>query len=173
MIDKPFRIGERIIMDKYDGVVEDIGLRSTKLRLLTGHQAAIPNDKLAGADIENVGRRPHIRRIVDIRIPLNTPRERIESAVEIIRAALDNHEGMDPEFPPRVYFNEFNPESFNIRVIYWYSPPNYWDFLEFSQKLNLEICKAFEEHGIKFSLPLRVAHTSLEGEEQQVMLAER
>ena len=136
MADKPFRAGERVSIKNYDGVVEDIGLRSTKIRLLSGHQTTIPNDDLSRSEIENVGRRPYIRRNGDIRIPLDTPREKIERAVSIIRAALDNHEGMAPEFPPRVFFNEFNPDSFNIRFIYWYHPPSIWDFLAFSEKVN-------------------------------------
>ena len=106
---------------------------------MTGHQVTVPNGELAGIDIENVGRRPHIRKIADIHIPLDTPRDKLEKAVGIIRAALDSHEGMDPEFPPRVFFTDFNPTAFNIRVIYWYNPPNYWEFLAFSEKVNLEI----------------------------------
>ena len=168
MADKPFRVGERIIFGKYDGVVEDIGLRSTRIRLLTGHQVTVPNGELAGTDIENVGRRPHIRKIADVHIPLDTPREKLEKAIAIIRAALDNHEGMDPEFPPRVFFTDFNPTAFNIRVIYWYNPPNYWDFLSFSEKVNLEIFRAFEEQGIQFSLPVRVTHTSIDSEEKPI-----
>ncbi len=158
MLDKPYRVGERIAVKGYDGVVEEIGLRSTKIRLLTGHVATIPNEEMARSDIENIGRRPFIRRIADLRIPLDTPRQKIQKAVEVIRAALTDHEGMDPEFPPRVYFNEFNPDSFNIRVIYWYNPPNYWDFLAFSERLNLEIFRAFDQQGIRFSLPARLTY---------------
>ncbi len=168
MADKPFRVGERIIFGEYDGVVEDIGLRSTRIRLLTGHQVTVPNGKLAGTDIENVGRRPHIRKIADIHIPLDTPREKLEKAIAIIRAALDNHEGMDPEFPPRVFFTDFAATAFNIRVIYWYNPPNYWEFLAFGEKVNLDICRAFEEQGIQFSLPFRVTHTSINSEEKPI-----
>jgi len=163
MADKPFRIGDRIIFQKYDGVVEDIGLRSTRIRLLTGHQATVSNDELACADIENVSRRPHIRRVADIHLPLETPLKLTEEAIEIVRQLLDNHEGMDAEFPPRVYFNEFNDDSFNLRLIYWYHPPEYWQFLDFSQRLNIEICKAFEERGIRFLLPSKLAITSSEG----------
>ena len=164
MADKPFRVGERIIFNKYDGVVEDIGLRSTRIRLLTGHQVTVPNGELAGTDIENVGRRPHIRKIADIHIPLDTPREKLEKAIATIRAALEDHEGMDPEFPPRVFFTDFLPTAFNIRVIYWYNPPHYWDFLAFGEKVNLEIFRTFEEQGIQFSLPFRVTHTSIDSE---------
>jgi MscS family membrane protein len=168
MGDRPFRVGERIIFSKYDGVVEDIGLRSTRIRLLNGHQVTVPNDELSRSDIENVGRRPYIRKIADIHIPLDTPREKLEKALAIIRAALDSHEGMDPEFPPRVFFTDFTPTAFNIRVIYWYNPPNYWDFLAFSEKVNLEIFRAFEEQRVQFSLPFRVTHTSIDSEEKPI-----
>jgi MscS family membrane protein len=60
---------------------------------------------------------------------------------------------MEPEFPPRVYFNEFNKDSLNIIMMYWYHPPAYWDFLAFNQKVNAQIMREFEEEGIKFALP--------------------
>lgn len=170
LLDKPYRAGERIMVADYDGVVEEIGLRSTKIRLLTGHVASIPNEDMARSRIENIGRRPHIRRITDLHVPLNTPRVKIEKAVALVRKALENHEGMEPDFPPRVYFNDFNPDSFNIRIIYWYHPPNYWDFLEFSQKLNLEIFRAFEDQKIQFSLPSRITYTGTGSEQRPLEL---
>ncbi|MEO2046571.1 MAG: mechanosensitive ion channel domain-containing protein [Pirellulales bacterium] len=140
MADKPFRVGERIVFKTYDGVVEDIG------------------------------RRPHIRRVADLHLPLDTPQDKIEQAVAIIRIALQDHEGMTPDYPPRVYFNEFNEESFNIRMFYWYSPPNYWEFLAFSERLNMEIYRAFEAAEICFSLPLRITPTSLASKEKPLVV---
>ena len=163
MADKPFRVGERIIVDQYDGVVEDIGLRSTRIRLLTGHQVTIPNDQLVSGDIENVGRRKYIRRVADVNVPLDTPREKIEAALEKIRAALTNHEGLNPDLPPRVYFFDFNPDAFTIRIMYWYHPPDYWAFLAFSEDLNLKIFRAFDEQGITFSRTVRVSTTTGDG----------
>jgi len=155
MADKPCRAGDRIIVDRYDGFVEDIGLRSTKLRLLNGHLVTLPNDQIANKEVDNVSRRTNIRRSAEIHIPLDTPCEKVERAVAIIREKLTDHEGMDPEFPPRVFFDEFGPEVFRIRFIYWYSPPNIWDFKAFGERLNFEIFRAFEAEGIQFSLPLR------------------
>ena len=60
---------------------------------------------------------------------------------------------MHPDYPPRVYFNEFNDTSLNIVMIYWYHPPNYWDFMEFSERVNLKIMRAFEAEGIEFAFP--------------------
>jgi MscS family membrane protein len=156
LLDRPYRVGDRIAVKGHDGIVEEIGLRSTKIReFLTNHLITIPNDQMADAEIENIGKRKHIRRMSDLHIPIDTRREKVEKAVNAIRTILDNHEGMDPEYPPRVYFNEFNPDSFNIHVTYWYTPPNLWSYYAFCERVNLEIFRAFEEQGIQFSLPLR------------------
>jgi MscS family membrane protein len=153
MLDRPYRVGERIVAQGYDGVVQEIGLRSTKIRLLTDHVVAIPNETMARCDIENIGRRGRIRRLTDIRLPLDTPAEKADRAVEIIRNILQDHEGMDPEFPPRVYLREFNPDSLNVRIWYWYHPPDYWSYMAFSEKLNLRIKRELEAAGIAFALP--------------------
>ena len=163
--DKPFRVGERIIVESHDGVVEDVGLRSTSMRLLNGHLVSLPNDQLAGSDIENVGRRKYIRRDGEIRIPLDSSCEKVKQAVAIIRDELQDHEGMDPDHPPRVFFDEFISDAFTIKFIYWYSPPEYWKFKEFGDRFNFSIFRQFEEHGIQFSLPSR--HTLWKHDDEQ------
>jgi len=165
LTDKPFRVGERIVFGKYDGVVEDIGLRSTRLRLLTGHQATIPNDELARTDIENVGRRPHIRRVTDIHIPLDTSRGKLEHAVEIVRQTVNEGRDWPAEFPPRIYFLDFQPDAFVVRMMYWFAPADYWEFLEVGEKINFAIFRRFEENGVRFSLPLRLTSASAQDED--------
>jgi MscS family membrane protein len=164
LLDKPYQIGQRIVVKGHDGVVEEIGLRSTKIRLLTGHQTAIPNEEMARTDIENIGRRPHIRRLTNIAIPYDTPVAKVENAVQIINEILKDHEGMDPELPPRVYFNEFNRDSLNIIILYWYHPPDYWGFLAFNQSVNTRIMKAFEAEGIRFALPATTNYLAQDAE---------
>jgi len=153
LADRPYNVGERIVVKGYDGEVEEIGLRSTKIRLLTGHQASIPNDEIERSPVENIGRRPHIRRKQDIRLAMDTPPEKAERAVEIIRELLENHEGMRKSHPPRVFFDKFSDDGLNIVMYYWYHPAQYWNFLDFSQKLNTAILWAFEKEGIRLALP--------------------
>ena len=76
---------------------------------------------------------------------------------------LDNHEGMDAEFPPRAYFNEYNPYSLNILVLYWYHPADYWDYMKFSQGVNLQIAREFQKEGIKFAFPTSTTYLSQDG----------
>ena len=157
-LDKPYRVGERIVTKNYDGVVEEIGLRSTRIRLLTGHQVTIPNEDMARTHIENIGRRPHIRRATSLALRLNTPTEKVQQAVEIVKGLLADHEGMEADFPPRVFFDEFNRDSLRIRILYWYHPPDYWKYVAFGEKLNLRILEALNAEGIELALPTSETH---------------
>jgi MscS family membrane protein len=172
LLDKPYHVGQRIVVKGHDGVVEEIGLRSTKMRLLTGHLTTIPNDEMARTDVENIGRRPHIRRLTNISITYDTPPEKVEKAVSIILEILDDHEGMDPEFPPKAYFNEFNSASLNLLVIYWYHPADYWGFMQHSQQVNLQIMQRFEEEDIEFAFPTTTTYlTQNDGQPLQINVA--
>jgi MscS family membrane protein len=153
MLDKPFTVGQRINYGGYDGTVEEIGFRSTRMRTLTGHLVTIPNEKVASESVENIGRRPSIRRLANITITYDTPPDKVERALNIIREILDNHEGLPPDFPPRVFFNEFNDASLNIVMLYWYHPPDWAAYMAFSEKVNLQIMRAFEAEGIEFAFP--------------------
>jgi MscS family membrane protein len=166
LFDKPFQVGERIVIDNYDGVVEDVGFRSTRIRLLTGHLVTIPNEKVVNSGLENIGRRPNIRWLNNIGITYDTPPEKIERAVAIIREIIADHEGMHPDFPPRVYFNGFNDWSLNILVLAWYHPPEYWDFQEWVQRTCLEITRHFSAEGIDFAFPTQTLHLANDAKRQ-------
>ena len=156
--DKPFEIGDRIVIEGHDGPVEEVGLRSTKIRTLDGHLVTIPNGALVNKNIQNVGKRPYIRRVANITITYDTPPEKIDRALEILKEILNNHEGMNENFPPRVYFNDFNSASLNILVIYWYHPPAYWDYIAFTERFNKEVLRRFNEEGIEFAFPTQTLY---------------
>lgn len=166
LFDKPFQVGERIVIDNYDGVVENVGFRSTRIRLLTGHVVTIPNEKVVNSGLENIAKRPNIRWLNNIGITYDTPPEKIEKAVSILREILAEHEGMHPDFPPRVYFNGFNDWSLNIMVLAWYHPPNYWDFQEWVQRTCLEITRRFAAEGIDFAFPSRTLYLANDAKRQ-------
>jgi len=153
IMDKPFTVGERIKVKQYDGVVEEIGLRSTKIRLLNGHQASIPNEEMAKTDIENVGRRPFIRRVSEIPLSIDIDAAKAQKSVKIVQEVLKDHEGFNPDFPPRVWLNDFERDHLELKMIYWYHPPNYWDYTAHADRVNREILEAFEAAGITIALP--------------------
>ena len=158
LLDKPFQIGERIMLGGHDGPVEEVGFRSTKIRTLDGHLVTVPNSTVVNEMVQNIGRRPFIKRVMNVTITYDTSKEKVERAIEILKDILDNHEGMNPEFPPRVFFNEMNSDSLNLLVIYWYHPPEYWDFLAFSEKVNLAILDRFNAEGIDFAFPTQTLY---------------
>ena len=163
--DKPFGLGDRINYDGHDGVIEDVGLRSTRLRRLDGHQVTIPNGELANKSIHNIAKRPFIRRIFTLGVTYDTTPEKVCRAKEILEDILKDHEGMDPkgEMLPRVYFSDFSASSLDFKCMYWYHPAAYWDYMNFSEWVNLEILRRFNEEGIEFAFPTQTIHLAKEG----------
>jgi MscS family membrane protein len=157
-VDKPFEMGDRIVVDGHDGPVEEVGLRSTKIRTLEGHLVTVPNGEIANKTIQNIGKRPYIRRIANLTITYDTPLEKIDRALEIVKEILDNHEGMNEDFPPRVFFNDFNSDSLNIMAIYWYHPPNYWEYMAYTERFNKEVFRRLSEEGIEFAFPTQTLY---------------
>ncbi|MDJ0855706.1 MAG: mechanosensitive ion channel family protein [Desulfobacterales bacterium] len=167
LFDKPFQVGERIVIETYDGVVESVGFRSSRIRTLTGHLVTIPNEKLVNSTVENIGKRPHIRWSTNFGITYDTPPEKVEEAVAILEAILADHEGMNPEFPPRVFFNGFNDWSLNIMVLMWYHPADYWNYQVCLQRICLEILRRFRAAGIDFAFPSRTVYAA--GDDKRIL----
>ena len=153
--DRPFQVGERIRVGGFDGPVEEVGLRSTRVRTLTGHQVSVPNSLIVNEIVENIGRRPYIRRLANITISYETSVEKVARAVAIVKEVLGAVEEIngDAELPPRVFFNEFNDWSLNLLVLYWFKPPDYWRFQAVNERVNLAIMREFAAEGIEFAFP--------------------
>ncbi|MGH7127004.1 MAG: mechanosensitive ion channel family protein [Planctomycetaceae bacterium] len=182
LFDEPFQVGERIIFQGYDGIVEEIGLRSTKLRTFTGHVITIPNSAIVNESVENPQRRPFLRRMIDVTLAGDTPPDKIEEAVRMLRDLLASEEFRGPihptigtdELPPRVYFNDLAADGPSIQVMYWYAPPAWWDYMEHAQRFNLELLRRFEAAGIDFAYPTRTVYLAQEDRrELAVRLLER
>lgn len=154
MVAKPYRVGERIKVLEHDGIVEEIGLRSTRLRgFISGHLVSIPNDKVAQCNIENIGRRHRITKRFEIHIPLDTPRANLLKALELTEAAVADHPGMDPEWTPKVFLSDIVSDGFQIQVTYWVHEKNYWEAQACHDHINRALVDGFSQAGIGFSLP--------------------
>jgi MscS family membrane protein len=169
--DKPFEIGDRIMVDGHDGPVEAVGFRSTKLRTLDGHLVTVPNSEMVNKTIQNIGKRPYIKHVANIGITYDTPPVKVDEALSIIKELLHDHEGMDPEFPPRVFFNAFNDCSLNILVIFWYHPPDYWEYMAFTQAFNRELLVRFNEAGIEFAFPSQTVYLAGQSSQESPALS--
>ena len=153
--DRPFQIDEMIEIADHKGSVEQVGFRSTKIRTLQGHLVTVPNSVIVNSAVENIGRRPYIRRKSNITITYDSGQRGAERAVQIIKEVLSNvpEVNTDPEKSPRVYFSDFNDWSLNIYMSYWVKPSDYWLYHQVNERINLEIMKRFEAEKIEFAFP--------------------
>ena len=158
-----FKEGERITFNGVDGFVERIGLRNSTIRTLSGHVVIVPNSKLINEPVENITERPHIKRTMNIGITYDMPYKKIQKAVQVIKDILADTAHNTPlyehaDFQPKVYFTDFDSSQLTILVLYWYHPPNYWEYLAHAERINEQIFLAFEKHGIDFAFPTQTIH---------------
>jgi MscS family membrane protein len=167
LLDQPFHVGERIVTTGCDGVVEEIGFRSTKVRTASGSMVSIPNANLVGNIVENISRQPYIYRNMKLALRRDIEPEKIAAVTEILRGILAGPEIGKPihaniggtDRLPRVHFSDIEAERLIFNITYWYAPPNYGDYLEHAEKLNLRICDELTKAGIDFA-PHRTAEQS-------------
>lgn len=162
LFDRPFIVGQRIVFRDCDGTVEEIGFRSTRVRTAEGALVSIPNSLIVNESVNNWALRKSIRRVFNVTITYETPVAKVRQAVEIIRGLLESEEFREPVHdadtkvnadPPRVYFDEFNPDSLNIKVFYWYRPVDWWPYLEYTERFNLRLMEELEKAGIEMAYP--------------------
>jgi MscS family membrane protein len=168
-LDHTFSVGDRIVFDGNDGAVEEIGFRSTKLRLGDGSLVTIPNSKIVDGSVRNVQRRPNIQRVFDIGITYDTAPDKIERAIQIVKDVLHEPD-IESDFdkqknPPRVAFDELKKDSLNIKVWYWFNSTDYWNYVEHAQRVNLRLIRAFADAEIEFAFPSHTVY--LAGDERR------
>ncbi len=169
LLDKPFEVGDRIVFDGFDGPVEEIGFRSTRMRNFDGELITVPNSKFIEGSVRNVTKRPTIRRVMDVSVEYGTSPELMRQAVEAIRKILDEPEiclKLDWEkTPPRVHFNEMKADNLNIRVSYWFSDPaDWWGFNDLAQHVNLRVMEELTAIGVPFAFPTQTMVLTNDGD---------
>jgi len=155
--DRPFDLGDVIRVDNFEGAVEEIGFRSTRIRTPDGFLVTLPNGELANKTIVNIGKRGSIRRILTLALPDDTPPGQMVRALEIVKVVLHNHEGQRPELPPRVHFSDITSTALTLQAVYWYHPADQWAYQAFSEQVNLAILQEFNAAGIALIAPTAIS----------------
>jgi len=160
-VDKPFRMGDRIQLDKVDGTVEAIGLRSTRVRSLDGHFITIPNKTMGGAIITNITRRTNIKTEMNLGLTYDTSIERLRRALQILEEVYKGH---PMTFDVVIGFNRFADSALNIKVVHWWNSNDPKGHLAGMQEMNLAIKKRFDEEGISFAFPSQTVYLKQDSE---------
>ncbi|MDX9787973.1 MAG: mechanosensitive ion channel family protein [Desulfobacterales bacterium] len=150
VLDKPFVIGDFIIIDDYMGTIEHVGLKTTRIRSLSGEQLIFANADMLKSRIRNY-RRMYERRVVfSIGVVYQTPHEKISQIPEMIRKAIEKNSKTRFD---RAHFKEYGDFALKFEVVYWVHDPDFTLYMDIQQAINLDILKQFGDAGIEFAYP--------------------
>jgi MscS family membrane protein len=150
--DKPFRIGDRIQVDKVDGVVEAIGMRSTRVRALDGALVSIPNRVVGNSTVINMTARPAIRTDMNIGLVTTTTTEQVRVAARLIEEVCRAHPTTKEV---TAGFSHFAECALNVRVLHWSKEIAADAHVRAMQDINLDIKTRLEAAGIEMAFPTR------------------
>jgi len=158
-IDQPFRLGEVIKISGNVGTVEDIGLRSTKLRLVDRSLMVIPNKSVAAESIVNLSRFTGRRVEQVLGLTYGTPARQLEELVEEFRGLLKAEAEIDPA-SIICYFRDYNSSSLDIWMVFNVTDPDFHKHMMLRQRLNFSFMRAVEARGLSFALPTQTLHVA-------------
>ena len=148
-LDKPFRLNDRIQINGYDGTVEEVGLRSTRIRTLEGRIVTIPNCTFTDNSVINVTSQPALKVKLNLGLTYDTNEKDIQKAINILEEIVKDEPQIKDDFAAG--FNGFGDFSLNILFIYYVKPEGHW--LDTQTLVNKEILRRFNEEGLEFAFP--------------------
>ncbi|MFA6288177.1 MAG: mechanosensitive ion channel family protein [Opitutaceae bacterium] len=151
-IDQPFKLGETVKIGSFTGMVEDIGLRSTKLRALDKSLIVIPNKTVAAEAVVNLARFTQRRVEQVIGLTYDTTAEQMDVIVEDIRKLILAEAEVDPE-SVMVFFRDYGSSSLDIWVVYVASDADFQKHMRLRQRINLAMMRAVQARGLSFAFP--------------------
>ncbi|NPA42274.1 MAG: mechanosensitive ion channel family protein [Aquificae bacterium] len=155
LADKSMKVGDWVKIGSVEGIVEDIGLRTTKIRSFEKSYITVPNQYISNQPLENFSRR-NVRRIkMTIGITYDTSREQVVKILEDIREMLKNHPGIAKDQLLMVYFTEFGESSLDIFIYCFTNTAKWSEYLAIREDVNLKIMEIVEKHGSSFAFPSR------------------
>ncbi len=158
LLDRPFSIGDWIVINgNIEGIVEDVGLRSTRIRTFYDSIISVPNGNLTNAYIDNNGKRRYRRFSTKINLEYNTPVEKIENFCEAIRRLIINNPAIRQD-TFHVYFNSMSSSSLDIMIYLFFNVPGRPEELKEIHNLLLDIMRIADELSVNFAFPTQTLH---------------
>lgn len=155
--DKPFLVGDFLIVDDFLGSVEYIGIKSTRLRSLGGEQIIISNANLLSSRVRNYGRMMERRVVFATSIAYETPPELLERIPEIIKTAIATPGNTRFD---RSHFAKHGTSSLDFETVYYVLSPDYNRYMDVQQAINLQMHREFARLGVKFAYPAQRVYLS-------------
>ncbi|OYT29163.1 mechanosensitive ion channel protein MscS [Thermoplasmatales archaeon ex4572_165] len=153
--DRPFEIGDFIIVGEYSGTVKKIGMKSTRVQLLQGEELVMANSVLTTSNVRNFKKMQKRRVGFNFGVIYSTPSEKLKKIPDIVRKIIDENKLNTPD---RIHFKEFGEFSLNFEAIYYIANRDYAIYMDVQQEINVKIVEAFEKEGIEMAFPTQTIH---------------
>lgn len=154
-LDRPFKIGDFIVVDDHMGTVEQIGLKTTRIRSLSGEMIIFANHDLLGSRMRNFQDREERRVVFTIGVTYDTPAAKLTTIPAILNEVITAQEQVRFD---RAHFSTFSDSSLDFETAYYVTSADYAVYMDVQQAVNLEIVRRFEQHGIEFAFPTHTVH---------------
>lgn len=153
--DRPFEIGDYVIVGEYGGTVEKIGMKSTRLKLLQGEEMVLPNSSLTSEYVRNFKKMRRRRICFGFGVTYNTPNKKLKQIPEMVIKIIEDIELADPD---RVHFKEFGDSSLDFEVVYYIRTKDYTKYMDVQEQINFGIRDVFEKEKIEMAFPTRTIY---------------
>jgi small-conductance mechanosensitive channel len=155
VLDKPFVIGDFVIVDKFLGTVEYVGLKTTRIRSLGGEQLVFSNADLLKSRLQNMTRMSRRRAVFGIGVTYDTPRDKLRAIPGMLTEVVKAQEPVTFE---RAHFSGIGPSSMNFEVVYWVETPDYIRFMDIQQEIYLQVVERLDGMDVRLALPAQTLH---------------
>ncbi len=152
VLDQPFKVGDTVKIGANEGKVEDIGLRSTKIRTGARTQIVIPNKTVASEAITNFTRMPQRRVDQTLGLTYDTTPDQLEAVMQDIRGILRADEGVHKDTIV-VAFSNYGASSLDLQLVWFATDPDWARHMAVRERINLKILRAVAAHGLSFAFP--------------------
>ena len=156
--DRPFEIGDYIVVGEYSGTVTKIGMKSTRVQLLQGEELVLPNSELTKASVRNFKKMKKRRINFTFGVTYDTPLKKLKKIPDIIKDIIDPEKLEHVDKLDRVHFTEFGDFSLNFEVVYYVKTQDYMKYRDTQQTINFNIKEAFEKEGIEMAFPTQTIY---------------
>ena len=157
--DKPFRIGDFVVVGSDSGTVENIGIKSTRLRTLQGEELVMSNTELTAARIQNFKKMTERRIVTQIGVTYETPQGNVKEINGVVERIFADIDGARLD---RSHFKNFGDSALLFEIVYYIETPNYVEFMDIQQQFNFTLMERFAELGVEFAYPTQtILHKSV------------
>lgn len=156
-LDKPFVIDDFIVFGDIAGTIERVGVKTTRIRSLSGEEIIVGNAELLKHIVHNYGRMRRRRIVFGFGVTYDTPRDRLRSIPDMVRSIADD---IDLVTLDRIHFKSFGDSSLDFEMVYYVEDPDYTRYMDAQQKINLALVERFDRESVEFAFPSRTLYVA-------------